>query len=289
MESPAHLKGKQIIAELCKRFGFEAKIEAQGSDWRADVLAQKEHRKIAFEIQLNPQNLRDSKIREKRYTRDGIEVIWLSPVSNALNSKIPPFELSSDSSNELFIKFRGQDYLLADFIPFLLNEKIKLLPRIEVLTKRYFKIIFFPENCWKCHKDYHLFYVSEAYSKSQCNLKVNVDNFMDLQETNYRGGKIEFEEEIVQAVLEIATQDKQVHVGKIKSRYSKMMGYSSISMGCPWCDALYGNHYLHTNVLQWRFDESNPTLIKHVYEKTIPVDTYQNMHWCFPNNQNFCK
>lgn len=78
-ESLAHLKLKYLIYQICKSEGWWVQPEYQSpsGDWRADVLAMKDDRKIVFEIQLSIIDLDELKQRESKYRRDGIESYWI--------------------------------------------------------------------------------------------------------------------------------------------------------------------------------------------------------------------
>ncbi len=78
-ESLDHMKLKYLIYQICKSEGWEVQPEYQSpsGDWRADVFAMKDDRKIVFEIQLSIISLDELKQRESKYSRDGIESYWI--------------------------------------------------------------------------------------------------------------------------------------------------------------------------------------------------------------------
>lgn len=78
-ESLAHLKLKYQIYQICKSEGWYAQPEYQSpsGDWRADVFAERDNRKVVFEIQLSIIGLDELKNREAKYRRDGIESYWI--------------------------------------------------------------------------------------------------------------------------------------------------------------------------------------------------------------------
>ena len=78
-ESIEHLKLKNQIYQICKSEGWWGQPEYQSpsGDWRADVFASKEDRKIVFEIQLSIIDLNELKQRDSKYHRDGIESYWI--------------------------------------------------------------------------------------------------------------------------------------------------------------------------------------------------------------------
>ncbi len=78
-ESLEHMELKNFIYQICKSEGWWVQPEYQSpsGDWRADVLAMKDGRKIVFEVQLSIIDLEELKRRESKYRRDGIESYWV--------------------------------------------------------------------------------------------------------------------------------------------------------------------------------------------------------------------
>ena len=76
-ETAEHLKIKSETVVACKNAGYGVSSEVSGSDWRADVLATKGSRKIAFEVQWSAQTLEETLDRQERYRRDGVRGCWL--------------------------------------------------------------------------------------------------------------------------------------------------------------------------------------------------------------------
>ena len=80
-ESPDHRLLKSAVAAAVRAAGWHATLEATGPDlrWRADVLATSPDgsRRVAWEAQLAQQHDDDTRARTDRYTRDGVEVVWI--------------------------------------------------------------------------------------------------------------------------------------------------------------------------------------------------------------------
>jgi competence protein CoiA len=95
-ESLDHLKLKYQIYQICKSEGWQAQpeYESPSRDWRADVFAEKDGRKVVFEIQLSIITLDILKEREAKYRRDGIESYWI--LKDYM--KIPPNDNSKNVS-----------------------------------------------------------------------------------------------------------------------------------------------------------------------------------------------
>lgn len=76
-ESPEHIELKALVATLMTSYGWHAQTEVSGDGWRADVLARREDRAVAVEIQLSPQDAETTRARTARYRRDGLRCLWL--------------------------------------------------------------------------------------------------------------------------------------------------------------------------------------------------------------------
>jgi competence protein CoiA len=78
-ESPEHLELKHLIYRACKDAGWEAQTECPAPDrsWIADVLAEKDGRRIAFEIQISRISVEEIAERDRKYREEGIESYWL--------------------------------------------------------------------------------------------------------------------------------------------------------------------------------------------------------------------
>jgi hypothetical protein len=82
-ESYAHTRLKIDIVKTARALGYRADVEVVGSDpygaeWIADVLVSfGEEGRMAFEVQLSSQHLRDFRARTERYRRSGVECCWV--------------------------------------------------------------------------------------------------------------------------------------------------------------------------------------------------------------------
>ncbi len=78
-ESKEHLEIKYLIYRICQAEHWETSVEFPSPDrtWISDVFAQKDGRKIVFEIQLSSIAPADLLARDKKYRDEGIESYWL--------------------------------------------------------------------------------------------------------------------------------------------------------------------------------------------------------------------
>ena len=96
-ESYAHTRLKVDIVKAARNLGYHAQVEVAGSDpdgatWIADALVtSSDGARVAFEVQLSTQHLRDFRARTERYQRSGVRCCWLmsnEPVSARLTKAI---------------------------------------------------------------------------------------------------------------------------------------------------------------------------------------------------------
>lgn len=76
-ETTEHLYAKYAILQACRERGYEASTEWDEGPWRADVLARKDGRGVAFEVQWTRQSLDELLERQGRYRRSGVRGCWL--------------------------------------------------------------------------------------------------------------------------------------------------------------------------------------------------------------------
>lgn len=95
-ESIEHEMFKAAAAQAAIDVEWKADTEVTGPDWRADVLAEKDGRRVAIEIQLSPQTAPETVRRTDRYAADGVTVIWLfrkMPAGLRVGPMMPAFEI----------------------------------------------------------------------------------------------------------------------------------------------------------------------------------------------------
>lgn len=89
-ETPQHRYLKAALADMIRSEpGWTATIEAEPTDrdrggWRADVLAAKGQRRVAFEVQLAPMTASVGRERTGLYALDGVDTIWVTDYRRAL-------------------------------------------------------------------------------------------------------------------------------------------------------------------------------------------------------------
>lgn len=105
-ESAEHLALKAAVEAAVEGCGWTATLEYAGPQrsWIADVLAEKEGRRVAIEIQLSPQQPAEFVRRQERYKASGLECIWLVAPLNRQNAGGVPSYVIVDSADKVTIE-----------------------------------------------------------------------------------------------------------------------------------------------------------------------------------------
>ncbi len=152
-ETEAHLRLKQIIAEVCQELGWAVETEAAGDTWRADVLATKGKARIAIEAQWSPQADAETMRRQERYTAAGIRCLWLFrqeefPVSRLL----PAVRILKDDDCEFVVILKTEPpedrYPLREFLAHTLSKRFKFGVPLGVPAR--VMIYCHRVDCWSC-------------------------------------------------------------------------------------------------------------------------------------------
>lgn len=287
-ETWQHLLCKTEIAKACKFMGYDVKTEASGKDWRADVLATKQGKngliKLAFEVQWSAQTLEETEQRQEKYIKDGVRCCWLFKKLPTFEARqdIPMFSLEFDENEYPIIGNNEIKFRISDFIRALLSHFFCFCQYYQYKKNQDIIIRFSPVFCWKCKHKHYIYYVSNQVYKSICNWPL-----LDLGDGQIIDNP-HFRPEIIKKVYKLLKTERgqQIKMGAIKSRYSKTVRASYLSFGCPYCDAIFGDHYYFDEICNIEYGyvktiDFNTTISTSLEKEDIP-------HWCYSPTRNFC-
>jgi hypothetical protein len=131
------------------------------------------------------------------------------------------------------------------------------------------RFVIYPTNCWRCRKGYLLYYCSAPVVNGAWASPLLFERMQSYQwversevtmpwrhETSPFGwfgkSKPDLAPTVVRAVAKLV-QDKErgLPLAVVKERYSRTVGESYLSFGCPRCDALYGEWFRHSAQIAW--------------------------------------
>ena len=157
-ESKEHIFLKNVIAKAAKSANWDVTTEysdtsPNGDIWKADVLCSNENVRVAFEVQLSRQTLKEINYRQARYKSSGVRAAWFvsETIGKSLNqhqSKELPIFIVNNYSNEDDIPIvSGFTFSLDKFVKSLLSGLISWKTDPEELNVYYIK-----DTCWSCGK-----------------------------------------------------------------------------------------------------------------------------------------
>jgi len=262
-ESAEHLLAKRTIVEGARRTDWEATTEQAGDPqdsepWIADVLAKKEHRKVAFEVQWSRQDTPETRRRQKRYAASGVRALWLFRQHMfPVEKETPSFRLVFDEVTSRFAvqlpspahnswmsakdkdepRYWSQSIELSRFVEGALTGRLRFAPILGLTTP----VEVFTETtvCWRCKEDTRLVlgitFAASRVLPGCADVELNLHSF---------GDNLEDGAPVVARMLPAALL-KSHGIGELRPRYSRTEGGSYLSNGCVHCDALQGRFFEH--------------------------------------------
>lgn len=290
-ESPQHLLAKSEVILGCKDAGWEALSEFIENDWIADVIAIKESKRIAFEIQWSNQTYERTIERQERYKRDNVRGCWLfrKPAKQFFewgetlkaDNEIPLFKIYETENNEIWVDFYGQKIPIRKFIKSLLNREIKFCNYMTANNSQEITISFFETFCWQCKSKQHVYFIQE-FLESRCGQRIYIEKEM------WGNENLKFAPQILKSIFEFLTtkEGEQIKLGKIKKRYSKTTNSSYMSFGCFKCDSIFGDWFLNTEIMEAKMSEMTIDISTNINISDIKEE---HKHWCLSKEKNHCE
>lgn len=262
-ETAEHLFAKNTIAKAVRAAGWEVSTECpgcspDGEKWVADVMAIKDHRRVAIEVQWSRQDPEETKRRQERYMHSGVRGLWLMRHLNLLMDKqTPTFRLryGENASNVTVLMpspsfdigwvgnhnkdepgYWSQEIDLDRFVVGALNGGLKFAPAIG--QRMPVSVSTSPALCWRCKKETNI--VIGIEFQAGCILP----GHRSIRAQIYDFEEIYGCESFLDTVFPHALL-KQHGIGQIKRRFSRTVGGEYLSNGCVHCDALQGRFFDH--------------------------------------------
>lgn len=287
-ESPRHIAIKRGILDACSGAAVEAKAEARGKGWRADVLARTSGMPVAFEVQLSPQGLARTLERQERFWRSGVAGCWLFLEGkklrdlNAERPDLPLFFVSEDSSGEFTVSLGDRRVLsLERFATEYAQGRIRFCNDAISKPIQDLRLLFYEMRCWKCDEMNHPYMLGGQF-RASCNAVAHP------HETLWGSSKTEYRPDLYLAAERFAAQQTGISLAlpRVGIRHSTTVGHEYLSFGCRFCDSIFGDWYIMEAELEIAYGgaivEANVAVaMNDVFSKQIP-------HWCYPEKDNYC-
>ena len=287
-ESPEHLRAKIDIIEACKENGWEAIPEYSETNWRADVLAIQNDKRIAFEIQWSKQTFEETKFRQNRYKEANVRGCWffrtapkeLTDYNGSIlaNKEIPAFKIFKDENSNIIAQLEKRQLPLKSLVDSLLKRQLKFCEHIRLKPKQDVTIVLFNASCLRCHRPQHLWTVY-----------LNLLTVCNRNYANWPDDDIDKSPQIYEAVKQFLQTERGKHlkIGQLKKRYSKRDRKSYLSHGCFYYDEIFSDFFMDLDKKQAR--QKYPKSIRHKVEIEFGTMKENEQHWCYSENGQFCE
>lgn len=251
-ESFEHMRLKEIVYRVCIEEGWNADVEhVLPSGEIADVYAEKDSKKVVFEIQLSHQNLERFRERQEKYLKDGVRAFWLfkptksksEEILSFSNEKLPIFAIQEGNDEKEFcVKINDVCMPIKTFVKYVLRNKLQF--RVKTLKKEKIPVKVFKTSttCWKCGRKINVVFIDPQR-----------DQELDLPP--YK---------VWQIIAKLQKRGAPFFsdVGPIKYLYSRTMRMKYWMNTCKYCGAKIGGFFLNYEiVLEALYDENLPYVI----------------------------
>jgi hypothetical protein len=162
-ETMAHLRAKVAIARACAEAGWAVDIEHAETDWRADVLADRGGRRVAFEVQWSRQTLAETEARQARYRAAGVRGCWFfrypprelhrpgSDTDLEARRDLPLFSFATSGDHDGYRAYvGGRPYPLGQVVGALLGKGIAFRAHRTFVGDHAMDITFYDKLCPAC-------------------------------------------------------------------------------------------------------------------------------------------
>ncbi|WP_273531356.1 hypothetical protein [Leyella lascolaii] len=223
------------IQDICKQHTWSTQKNYSCSTWKADLLVSYESYKVAFNLAKCPKNVEEAYKEMRKERVCGCWLILPSKYRNVEYGHLPYFQLIEENNNISVGLYKdGIDsnfdkVTLNEFIPLLITGRVRYL---NELYAKYVEVCFYKRECPYCHNMSDVYFAYKVISEDGIEAESGFDSFNP---------------QLIDGVKEyIKTHpEEKLILGEIKSRFSKTIGESYESFGCPYCDCIFGQHYLN--------------------------------------------
>lgn len=285
-ESPEHLRAKAVVADTARELGWTATVEYPAPDrsWIADVLIEKDGRRIAVEIQWSRQTGTDFLRRQMRYEAADIECFWLAGPDNAQNTATIPSHPLSGSVDQLWLdlpmKFAAgpERVTLEQGLAYVLREQFA--ERAEAIAT-HLEVSTWMQKCWrsKCEGWMTFWYVQAVELESRCGQTATLSIHSGYE--RWAAARIEtIVQDHVREQIQKSGLAAPVRFDRRTSREKKVQYVAPI---CPRCQIVQGDGHVKTEAGRWT-EYSIP------YRAVFPFEekSLAGQHLCLDRGNGLC-
>lgn len=256
---------KEAIIALANNHGWTIEKNVVGNGWKADLVVNGPGSRIGIMLCRTTRGLDEKVVAMKA---EGIKPCWLGSKHYDIRSQdlFPCFDVK-----HLDVELSKDQVVSLDmFLCAMMSNRLHVENYISV---KKIKVRFFSTTCYLCNTEHYLYMING----------VICDNFPSLASNDgFYNSRIHidlFQPEIIESVKRFLSGHPNLNypMGEIKKRLSKTRNENYMSFGCPKCDGLVGDFYLHNAILDWGYEEDDEYV--HIVEIGEPGLKLEYKHW----------
>lgn len=261
---------KKFIKMYASSKGWSILPNVKRNNWKADFLITDNEVSVAINLYKRTRNISN---QLHAMETDNVEGYWLG------NDLYPDFEgnitpsfpiLQEENSSEYGVTISdGHSYDIGQFLDIVMNKRLKIENNVTIDAV---KVRFMPTTCYKCKRLHHVYMIVGLLSKE--------DSSLSTYEGMYKSQTFidKFDSDVINSVCKFLSNNRHLgyNLGDIKERHSETMDASYMSFGCPWCNAIVGEHYQSDMETEYCYEKDDENVYSIELEHKI---TLEHKHW----------
>ncbi|WP_442863792.1 competence protein CoiA [Arthrobacter sp. FW306-05-C] len=252
-ESPQHRMLKALIAQAARDAGWQASVEwsTEGRAWTADVLAERDGRRFALEVQWSRQDAAEFRGRQERYAAGGVECFWYVHRRNkdeARRANVPHVVFEGDDAPFDVLAEKAFQQATATSLHAHVTALLSglYLDRVEARVTSV-TIHFLSDACWACKRPSTIWRISAASLRSRC------QETTDAARTDFPLWPAKRIETLIAAdVATVLGKGSLPPLAPLRMHHSKKAGKTYLAYGCAHCRiGFFGDGFLELET-RWK-------------------------------------
>lgn len=278
-ETGQHLLAKNIIMQAARAVGWEAETEVRRGSWVADVLARNGERTVAFEVQWSAQTRAEFERRQARYTADGVDAVWFTRYERSVplaRRDLPIFQMVF-AEGDLNAVVNQTTMGMTEAVTALLTNRIGFRDHVATGRPGTIYVACFEYPCYRCNAVSMIWDVVRESMEGPCGTTAELPSgTLWAQERPEAGAQIR---------RRVAVEATRIGVplATLGRRFSRTAGGSYMAFSCPGCDALFGDWFLRSYMMEVRGMDAELVLACPEGRDRVPAP-----HWCVDAGSGLC-
>lgn len=266
---------KDAIISFAESVGAQIEYDVKYDLSKTEIFLSFKDRKFTFSLSTKTMNQEEFL---ESYKQKGIQVSCYGGKQDYRSAPLIsyPFFPMEIKRKSLYVMLSYTNSISIDFfLEAVINGKLIQSPNIQVKA---IKVRFIGEDCYKCGNLHYMYFVNGLITKDDSRIITYEEMYNENIEID------EFDPVVVTSIKRYLSMHKELKypMGDIKKRFSNTRGESYISFGCPYCDAIVGDHYFMENKIDYIYEPDDNNV--HVIELIKPIEIpAMNNPWIIEN------